>query len=190
MTKVSCPTQASTSKARRGRPPSMPKVSLQSQSIASTSSSKTKRTQSALFQALQRVKQPDRSITTLSELKEYVDTKSRPTVELRVAHVTEPAVKKTTESIVHVFLCAVTHQETKEEMKEFGLQFSDALKSGQRLSIEFNQLLVRATVWQTKIEALNFEVGDLIRIAHVSKISAFRGLLQFNCSPENIQKLK
>jgi len=167
------------------------KTPITTVSIASASSSTTtkKTTHSALFQALQRVKRPARSIRTLDELQTYTNTDNRPTVELRVVHVVEPAIKKTEKSIVHVFLCEAKPGETKEEMKQYGAMLSDVLKDGHGTPEELCALLVRATVWQAKMENLNFECGDVIRMANVSKIGAFRGLLQFNCSPEHIQKL-
>ena len=177
---------------RRGRTSvtkTTPAVLSMASASSSSSTSTPKKPPSALFRALQRVKKPTRSITTISELNEYANTDQRPTVELRVVDVVEPAVKKTAESIVHVFLCEAAHGESKKDMKEYGRLLSDILKSGQGMSSELCELLVRATVWQTKIENLNFEAGDMIRVANVSKVGTFRGMVQFNCSPEHIQKL-
>lgn len=180
------------------------KVKLKRNASVSSSSSCSSSTSSTLKSILDEGRKKSSSLIDILQKSINTQTVSRlmdirklrerdviiQTVCLKVAYMEEPELKKTKQSIVHVYLTDASSTETKDDLKQFGIALEQMLSTRTTLPTELNDFVLRATLWETTLPKVQktFGVGDVIKITRVSHMSSYRGMLQFNGRLENVTK--
>lgn len=148
----------------------------------------------SLFEDLEEEAKKVMVLDTIAEVWEYLEDENERDgnigVQLQVAHLDLPAWKAGTKNIAHVYLCDPTAQKEPAVLQKFSNKIRQYLLD-KNFPPTLKAALVRATIWDTTVPKCKkqFNIGDVVEISKISGMNTFNGVVQFNCSPQNITKM-